>query len=71
MKQLARGVWTAPYLSDNMEAVVIMVDSRGCKVREVAIPQGTPPAEVVADLKEELERIDPAYSGMNPSRSGA
>jgi hypothetical protein len=62
MQQLARGVYTAPFLSEALEAVIISIDSQGRRINEKSVPSGQSPTGIIAELRQELDQKDPALT---------
>ena len=54
-----RGVWTASFTTADGEAILLAIDSRHRRVREVIIPPGADPRLLVDELVRELDDIDP------------
>ena len=59
---MTMGVYTAPFLSEALEAIVVSVDSRGRRINEKTVPNGESPASVIAELRRELDQVDPAFT---------
>lgn len=60
-----RGVIVAPYLSENGHPILISIDSRGQRVREVALEPDRSADTMTPVLFAELNRVDPQPAGAS------